>query len=206
MYFSQRLANLEIHLHGQFGLLLSDIELIVNKLNNRRYVTTAGGHALDIHHSHVVDSKQGVASFRGVGTELAFEDIKFVQCLSTKADTIFKMANSLAKVRADDKNRKVMASLETAVAFSCLSQVANIECKVCFCFIIFSLSRNYLKIKKLILQLLAQQLTTLSISKLLTLHFDFAMNILKLIYLYPTANYSVYMTVSLLGNVRGHQQ
>ena len=147
MYFSQRLANLEIHLHGQFGLLLSDIELIVNKLNNRRYVTTAGGHALDIHHSHVVDSKQGVASFRGVGTELAFEDIKFIQCLSTKAETIFKMANSLAKVRADDKNRKVMASLETAVAFSCLSQVANIECKVCFCFIIFSLSRNYLKIK-----------------------------------------------------------
>ena len=165
MYFSQRLANLEIHLHGQFGLLLSDIELIVNKLNNRRYVTTAGGHALDIHHSHVVDSKQGVASFRGVGTELSFEDIRFVQCLSTKANTIFKMANRLAKVRADEKNRKVIASLETAVAFSCLSQVANIECKVCFWFIIFSLSRNYLK-KKLILQLLAQQLTTLSISKI----------------------------------------
>ena len=70
---------------------------------------------------------------------------------------------------------------------------------------IFSLSELF-EDKKLILQLLAQQLTTLSISKLLTLHFDFAMNILKLIYLYPTANYSVYMTVSLLGNVRGHQQ
>ena len=169
MYFSQRLANLEIHLHGQFGLLLSDIELIVNKLNNRRYVTTAGGHALDIHHSHVVDSKQGVASFRGVGTELSFEDIRFVQCLSTKANTIFKMANRLAKVRADEKNRKVIASLETAVAFSCLSQVANIECKVCFWFIIFSLSRNYLNIK-LILQLLAQQLNNFINFKLLTLH------------------------------------
>ena len=174
MYFSQRLANLEIHLHGQFGLLLSDIELIVNKLNNRRYVTTAGGHALDIHHSHVVDSKQGVASFRGVGTELSFEDIRFVQCLSTKANTIFKMANRLAKVRADEKNRKVIASLETAVAFSCLSQVANIECKVCFWFIIFSLSRNYLNIK-LILQLLAQQLNNFINFKLLTLHFGFAM-------------------------------
>ena len=206
MYFNQRLTNLEVYLQGQFRLLLSDIELIINKLNNRGYVTTAGGHALDIHHSHVVDSKQGVASFRGVGTELAFEDIKFIQCLSTKADTIFKMANSLAKVRADDKNRKVMASLETAVAFSCLSQVANIECKVCFCFIIFSLSRNYLNTKKTNSAIIGQQLTTLSISKLLTLHFDFAMNILKLIYLYPTANYSVYMTVSLLGNVRGHQQ
>lgn len=176
MYFSQRLANLEIHLHGQFGLLLSDIELIVNKLNNRRYVTTAGGHALDIHHSHVVDSKQGVASFRGVGTELSFEDIRFVQCLSTKANTIFKMANRLAKVRADEKNRKVIASLETAVAFSCLSQVANIECKVCFWFIIFSLSRNYLNIK-LILQLLAQQLNNFINFKLLTLHFGFAMKI-----------------------------
>ena len=176
MYFSQRLANLEIHLHGQFGLLLSDIELIVNKLNNRRYVTTAGGHALDIHHSHVVDSKQGVASFRGVGTELSFEDIRFVQCLSTKANTIFKMANRLAKVRADEKNRKVKASLETAVAFSCLSQVANIECKVCFWFIIFSLSRNYLNIK-LILQLLAQQLNNFINFKLLTLHFGFAMKI-----------------------------
>ena len=145
MYFNQRLTNLEIYLQSQFRLLLSDIELIVNKLNHRGYVTTAGGHALDIHHSHVVDSEQGIASFRGVGTKLTFEDIHFVQCLSTKANTIFKMANSLAKVRADEKGRKVMASMEAAVAFSCLSQVSNIECKVCLVHNVFSLSRNYLK-------------------------------------------------------------
>ena len=150
MYFNQRLTNLEIYLQSQFRLLLSDIELIVNKLNHRGYVTTAGGHALDIHHSHVVDSEQGIASFRGVGTKLTFEDIHFVQCLSTKANTIFKMANSLAKVRADEKGRKVMASMEAAVAFSCLSQVSNIECKVCLVHNVFSLSLSELFEVKLI--------------------------------------------------------